>query len=49
MDRGNRPAIKDYDPYTQRIITAEVPTATAEDVDRDKRVFSTQLKARSVL
>lgn len=33
VDRGNRPIIEDYDPYTQKIIT-EVPSATAEDVDR---------------
>jgi aldehyde dehydrogenase (NAD+) len=33
VDRGNRPAIKDYDPYTGKTI-AEVPSATAKDIDR---------------
>jgi aldehyde dehydrogenase (NAD+) len=33
VDRENRPTIKDYDPYTQKIIT-EVPSATSEDVDK---------------
>jgi Aldehyde dehydrogenase family len=33
VDRGNRPAIKDYDPYTGKTI-AEVPSATANDIDR---------------
>jgi hypothetical protein len=32
VDRGNRPAIKDYDPYTEKIIV-EVPSATTEDVE----------------
>jgi aldehyde dehydrogenase (NAD+) len=33
VNRGNRPAIKDYDPYTGKTI-AEVPSATAKDIDR---------------
>lgn len=33
IDRGNQPTIKDYDHYTQKVIT-EIPSATAEDVDK---------------
>jgi aldehyde dehydrogenase (NAD+) len=33
VGRENRPTIKDYDPYTQKIMT-EIPSATSEDVDR---------------
>ena len=33
VNRGSRPAIEDHNPYTGKVIT-EVPSATAEDVDR---------------
>mgnify|MGYP003290957899 CR=1 FL=1 len=33
VNRGSRPAIEDHNPYTGKVIT-EVPSATAEDVDK---------------